>query len=214
MKNKYKEEIANKKNKARELMNSDQFIKCNAVIHTASIASGASGVIPIPVMDSVPITACQITMVLSLGEIFDRKISESAAKGIITSIAATHVGRSLVKLIPVAGWIASAGVAAALTEVVGWTVAIDMATGALKSWEYQSSDSENNEHEKGSGQSTDEIFTSVEEAYSMAESFINGERNKPDNRAEYEGLIKYCEKHIEEGDKKLEYYYNELMRLR
>lgn len=214
MKNKYKEEIANKKIKARELMNSDQFIKCNAVIHTASIASGASGVIPIPVMDSVPITACQITMVLSLGEIFDRKISESAAKGIIASVAATHVGRSLVKLIPVAGWIASAGVAAALTEVIGWTVAIDMANGAVNSWESQSADFEQTAQEDEADQNTDETFINKEEMYSMAESFINGERNKPDNRAEYEGLIKYCEKHIEEGDKKLEYYYNELMRLR
>ena len=41
--------------------------------------------------------------------------------------ASTFVGRELFKFIPVVGWITSAGIAAGVTEAVGWTVAVDFA---------------------------------------------------------------------------------------
>ena len=127
MANNYKNVISSKKAEAKKLMTDDQVVKCNVAIHTASVAAGAEAFIPIPGVDAVPITATQITMIIALGKIFDQKISESAAKAVIGAAASTFVGRSLVKLIPVAGWAASAAVAAGVTEAIGWTAAVDFA---------------------------------------------------------------------------------------
>ena len=90
---------------------------------------------PIPVADAVPISAAQVTMVIALAKIFDQKVSESAAKGLIGAAASTFVGRNLVKLIPIAGWIASAAVAAGVTEAIGWTIAVDFAKSSRTEWE-------------------------------------------------------------------------------
>lgn len=96
MAEKYKRVIADKKSQANRLMNKDQLTKCNLAIHSASAASAAAGAVPIPVADAIPITAAQVTMVLALGKVFDAKISESAAKGLIGAAASTFVGRSLI----------------------------------------------------------------------------------------------------------------------
>ncbi len=45
---------------AKKLMTSKQFLKCGIIIHTASAAVAAAGMIPIPVADAVPISAAQI----------------------------------------------------------------------------------------------------------------------------------------------------------
>lgn len=124
MANEYKKVISDKKKEAGNLMTSKQLKKCNTVIHIAALAAGASGMIPIPVMDSIPISAAQVTMVIALGEVFDQKITESVAKGVIGAAASTSVGRSLVKLLPI-GWIASATVAVGVTEAIGWSIAVD-----------------------------------------------------------------------------------------
>lgn len=128
----YKKIIADKKLEAGQLMTQEQITKCNIAIHTASAANAAAGIIPIPVADAVPISAAQITMVIALGKVFDQSLTEGAAKGIIGAAASTFVGRNLVKLIPIAGWVVSAAVAAGVTEAIGWTVAIDFAKQARK----------------------------------------------------------------------------------
>lgn len=132
MANDYKNVISSKKAEAKKLMTEDQVVKCNVAIHIASAAAGAEAFIPIPGADAVPITATQITMIIALGKVFDQKVSESAAKAVIGAAASTFVGRSLVKLIPFAGWVASAAVAAGVTEAIGWTAAVDFANQASK----------------------------------------------------------------------------------
>ena len=123
----YKKLVFEKKSEAGKLMTKRQFAECNRTIHVAAVAAGASGAIPLPGVDAIPISAAQVTMIVSLGKIFDHKLSESAIKGIIGAATSTFVGRNLVKSIPIAGWIASAGVAAGVTEFIGWTVAVDFA---------------------------------------------------------------------------------------
>jgi uncharacterized protein (DUF697 family) len=123
----YKKKIADMRLEAGKLMTKDQIAQCNVAIHTAAVAAGAAGFIPVPVADAVPISAAQVVMVVSLGKIFDQTISDSAAKGLIGAAASTLVGRSLVKLIPVVGWVASASVAAGVTEAIGWSIAFDFA---------------------------------------------------------------------------------------
>ncbi len=129
MANEYKSVISDKKREANRLMTKEQVTACNVAIHTASAAAGAAGVIPIPVADAVPITGAQVTMAIALGKIFDQKLTDTAAKGLISAAASTLVGRSLIKLIPVAGWIASAAIAAGVTEAIGWSLAVDFAKG-------------------------------------------------------------------------------------
>ena len=122
----YKNVIRDKRIEAGKLMTEKQWNACHGIIHTASVASGAAGAIPIPVADAIPISAAQVTMVVALGKLFDQKLDEGAAKGAIAAAASTFIGRNLVKFIPVAGWIASAAVAAGVTEAIGWTIATDM----------------------------------------------------------------------------------------
>lgn len=124
-----------KRLEAGKLMTEKQIAQCNAVIHTASVAAGAGGVIPIPIADAIPISAVQVTMVVALGKTFDQEISSSAAKGAIAAAASTFVGRNLIKFIPIVGWIVSAGVAAGITEAIGWTIAVDMAKNYKQEYE-------------------------------------------------------------------------------
>ena len=127
MSKEYKKVLKNKRLEAGKLMTEKQIGLCNASIHTATIAAGISGAIPIPIADAIPISASQVAMVISLGKIFDQEISSSAAKGAIAAAASTFVGRNLVKFIPIVGWGISAAVAAGVTEAIGWTIAVDMA---------------------------------------------------------------------------------------
>lgn len=106
--------------------------KCSAAIHTATVAAGAAGATPIPVADTIPISAAQITMVIALGKIFNLTISNSVAKSVIgvgLAQKAGHFLASSLKAIPgigtVIGGVISAATAASLTEALGWLVADD-----------------------------------------------------------------------------------------
>lgn len=135
----YKEAAKQKQAEAKKIMTPVQWKKCGQVIHTATAASAAGGFIPFPVMDAVPISAAQIAMVLGLGKIFDSPITESVARGIISTAAGTFIGRNLVKMIPFLGWGVSAVVAAGVTEAIGWAVAVDLAKGR-RNWADSSED--------------------------------------------------------------------------
>lgn len=107
--------------------------QCKIVIHTATTAATAAGAFPIPISDTIPITAAQVTMIVALGKIFDMSISESAAKSIAGVTLAQSAGRAafsgILKMIPgagsVIGGIVGAVTASALTETLGWSLAND-----------------------------------------------------------------------------------------
>ena len=131
----YKNVIKDKRLEAGKLMTEDQIVKCNAAIHTATVAAGAAGVIPIPVADAIPMSAAQVAMVIALGNIFEQEITNSTAKGLLGAAASTFIGREIIKFIPVVGWIASAGTAAVITEAIGWTIAVDFAKSYRQEYE-------------------------------------------------------------------------------
>lgn len=107
--------------------------KCHAAIHTASSAAAAAGAIPIPVSDTIPITAAQISMIVALGKVFDVSVSESAAKATASIVVVQQAGRAIftnaLKAIPGAGTtigcLIGGATAATLTEGLGWLVADD-----------------------------------------------------------------------------------------
>ena len=119
--------------KRKTTMPADLKSKCAAVIHTATTAAAAAGVIPIPMADTIPITAAQVTMIIGLGRVFDISLSEAAAKSILGGTMASQTGRAIfsgiIKGIPgvgtVVGGAISAGTSIALTETLGWIVAED-----------------------------------------------------------------------------------------
>lgn len=148
-----------KKEKFKKKVTPEQFKKANVAIHTASVAAGAAGFIPVPVADAIPISVAQITMVISLGKIFGKQVSESTAKAIIGAAASTFVGRNVVKVIPVVGWGISAAVAASITEAIGWMAALDFA---------EKTDEKNDSNDKASAKSTNQ----------EEKSFDNSDSNK------------------------------------
>jgi uncharacterized protein (DUF697 family) len=114
-------------------MTDEQKKQCHIIIHTAALAAGAAGAIPIPIADAIPIGAAQITMIVSLGKVFGLTVSKSVAEEIGGVSLATSGGRfvaanllkAIPKAIPVVGSAICAAIAAGLTETLGWMVADD-----------------------------------------------------------------------------------------
>ena len=193
---------------AKKLMTSSQSLKCGIVIHSAAVACGAAGMMPIPVVDAVPISAVQISMVLALGGIFHQKITESAAKAVISSAAGTLLGRTAVKLIPGVGWFVSGTVAAALTEAIGWIVAKEYA-------QKKPTDSPTDASVDEDEQQTDPPI-SEESLQEWAQEFLKGEKNIVDDSEDYDTLIKAIQKLMDSSlpiDSPLRETYIELMQL-
>ncbi|GHT01938.1 hypothetical protein AGMMS50276_31150 [Synergistales bacterium] len=103
--------------------------KCHAIIHAAatSAAGVAAGLAQIPGSDALAIVPIQIAMIISLGLVFGKKISKSAAQGILASCAATYAGRTasqwMFGWIPGIGNTLNAATAFAITEGIGWMAA-------------------------------------------------------------------------------------------
>ena len=110
---------------------------CHAIIHTASTAAAGvgAGLAQIPLSDSAVIIPIQITMVVSLGKVFNVHITDSAAKGAILGMVGMYLGRSASQLL--LGWIPGLGnainaaTAASLTEAIGWAIAKKFDQGEL-----------------------------------------------------------------------------------
>ena len=119
-------------------MTSEQKRKCRFIIHGASTAAGAmgGGLAQVVAMDSLIIVPIQVAMVISLGNVFDVKLSKAAAEATVLSASATLVGRAtsqvLVGWIPVIGNAINAATAAGITEAMGWAVAGQFEKGLIK----------------------------------------------------------------------------------
>ena len=107
--------------KPKVTMPDDLKSKCAAVIHTATTAAAAAGVIPIPMADTIPITGAQMTMIMGLAKVFDIPMTQAAAQSILGGTMASQAGRAIfsniIKGIPgvgtVVGGVISAGTSVA-----------------------------------------------------------------------------------------------------
>ena len=88
--------------------------------------------LPTLITDAILLMIIQVLMVLRLGKIFQQS---SVLKGLIVAMAATFIGRTLVELIPILGWVVSAIVGPDVTGTMGWGVACDLADRSRKEWE-------------------------------------------------------------------------------
>ncbi len=106
--------------------------KCKTIIHVASGAAGAVGLIPIPFSDALAIAPIQAGMIYKMNDAFEVKMEDSVATSLITGLlgvtAIVQVGRTLVngflKFIPgvgsAVGAVISGTTVAVITEGIGF----------------------------------------------------------------------------------------------
>lgn len=90
--------------------------ECKTIIHVASGAAGAAGLIPIPFSDALAIAPIQAGMIYKMNDAFgmdlDKSVAASLVAGLLSVTAVAQVGRTLVngflKFIPVEGSVAGA----------------------------------------------------------------------------------------------------------
>ena len=166
---------------AQNIMSKSQYKKCSFCIHVPSALNTVTGMVPLPVVDAVPISTTQVGMVMSLAAIFGQKITKSTAKGVIQAAAATLVGRTAVKLIPGAGWVVSGAVAGIATETIGWLTAIEFA----KKVNHKNNVNEENDSES---QAEKEEYNTQQTLTERAAPFLSGEKSVKEHKAEYDQL--------------------------
>ncbi|WP_120959596.1 DUF697 domain-containing protein [Helicobacter pylori] len=98
------------------------------IIHIASGAAGAAGLIPIPFSDALAIAPIQAGMIYKMNDAFGMDLDKSVAASLITGLlgvtAVAQVGRTIVngflKFIPVVGSVAGSATAVIITEGIGF----------------------------------------------------------------------------------------------
>lgn len=98
------------------------------VIVTAAIISGAIALVPLPLIDFIPLIANQSTMVLSIARIYNYKITLKRARELMATFGIGLLARSLFqqlsKLGGIPGWLLSSAIAAATTVALGYAAAV------------------------------------------------------------------------------------------
>ncbi|AVV96265.1 hypothetical protein CEP77_00615 [Helicobacter pylori] len=102
--------------------------ECKTIIHVASGAAGAAGLIPIPFSDALAIAPIQAGMIYKMNDAFgmdlDKSVGASLIAGLLSVTAVAQVGRTLVngflKFIPVVGSVAGSATAVIITEGIGF----------------------------------------------------------------------------------------------
>lgn len=164
---------------------------CHTIIHTASGSAAAvgAGLAQLPLADNVVITPIQITMIISLGKVFEQEITKTVAKGLLGGFIANFVGRGAAQAawgwIPGIGNASNAVTAAIITESVGW-LCVDHFYKEKYLCGFSNEKQETSEqNEKESQIRTEEIDEKIKLLKIRAMSFINGEKNLKDNKQEY-----------------------------
>jgi len=195
---------------------------CHGIIHSASVSAAAvgAGLAQLPLADNAVITPIQITMIISLGKVFDQEITKAAAKGILAGLLASFVGRGVSQA--VWGWIPGIGnasnaiTAAAITESIGW-LGVDhfYKEKYLRNAPAGETSMEKNESTM-SETDIQESKREREELMKRAEEFINGEKTRTGDKKEYMNLLNDFERVLIELDKSDELYkcHEELLKLR
>ena len=119
-------------------MSSSERAKCHTIIHTASASAAAiaSGLAQLPGSDNALIAPIQMTMIISLGRVFDIEVTKSALSTMAAALTAKMMGRAVSQVLfgwmPILGNTMNAATAAAITESNGWEFAHDFAKEAAQ----------------------------------------------------------------------------------
>lgn len=184
-----------------------QLKKCHAIIHSASAAAGGvgTGLAQIPLADSVVITPIQLAMITSLGAVFELRITESVAKGILGSATAAIAGRSISQLlvgwVPVIGNAINTATAAGITEAIGW-----LAVKNLSSLHEADRAKYRIEGMKAGYEAASDEYEA--KLRSQADEFIKQKYYAQEQRDQYERLLDEYEKYIDCLEKQIEFLKN------
>ena len=101
---------------------------CEKIIHKSARQNGVIGALPIPGADMPVITANQGRMILNIAAAYGEEISLERARELLGVLAAglgfRALSRQILKLVPVAGWVASGAIGYAGTLAVGRTAVL------------------------------------------------------------------------------------------
>ncbi|ACI27455.1 hypothetical protein HPG27_700 [Helicobacter pylori G27] len=99
--------------------------KCKTIIHVASGAAGAAGLIPIPFSDAFAIAPIQAGMIYKMNDAFEVSLSKSVAPTFITGIlGVTAIGQgarafvNMIKFVPGLGSVVGAAISGATAVVI------------------------------------------------------------------------------------------------
>jgi small GTP-binding protein len=99
----------------------------------AASAAGVVGLIPLPLIDLLPLLGIQTGLVLSIARIYGFKITAARAKELIATFGVGMIARTvyqqLSKVLGVPGWVLSASIAAATTVVIGYAAMLWFSRG-------------------------------------------------------------------------------------
>lgn len=109
--------------------------RCAVIINGASAAAGtAAAVSVIPGSDYVSIAPVQVAMVVALADEFGIHYTESAVRSTLYAALGGIAGRAgaslLLRWLPLYGNVVRAGVAASVTQALGWTVVKKLQAGS------------------------------------------------------------------------------------
>ncbi len=97
-------------------------------IVTAATISGVIALIPLPVIDFIPLIANQTTMVLAIARIYNYKITFKRAKELIATFGIGLLARTLFQQLSkfggVPGWLLSSAIAASTTVAMGFAASL------------------------------------------------------------------------------------------
>ncbi len=98
------------------------------VIVTASVISGAIALVPLPLIDFIPLIANQSTMVLSIARIHNYKITFVRARELIATFSIGLLGRTLFQQLSrlggIPGWLLSSAIATSTTVALGYAASL------------------------------------------------------------------------------------------
>lgn len=175
--------------------------KCNKIIHTAAVACGGvgTGLAQLPVCDSAAIVPIQIGMIVGLGAVFELHITESIAKSLLATFAASYAGRAASQVL--VGWIPGIGnaintaTAAGLTETIGWATVANF----YKRWEDDKIKGRYEGMKAGYVEASGEYEQKLRK---QAEEFLNQIKDVEREKEEYDNLLNEYEAYIRELEKK------------
>lgn len=125
----YSQQVDPIKEQIRPELKPEEFSRLEAIIHTASgsaaAASGAMAQGAVVGMDTPVLITIHIGMIISLGEIFGRRLDKTTATALLGAAAGVGIGvfgvKAILGLIPIGGNIVNAAISFGYTEVLGWT---------------------------------------------------------------------------------------------
>ncbi len=118
--------LMKKINKSKYNLSSKEQKLCHGIIHSASGSAAAvgAGLAQLPLADNAVITPIQITMIISLGKVFEQNITKTIARSLLGGFVANFVGRGVAQAaigwVPAIGNVTNAVTAATITESIGW----------------------------------------------------------------------------------------------